>query len=100
MQHVAVAHCDCVQARPDDALVFAQEANLGLEKLLFACGVAPFGDNALAIFRMDGLAPVGAQRLIEAQPGYLVIGGIGIYALARLIGNEDPEWRRVTDRAE
>ena len=49
---------------------------------------------------MDGLAPVGAQRLIEAQPGYLVIGGIGIYALARLIGNEDPEWRRVTDRAE
>jgi hypothetical protein len=49
---------------------------------------------------MDGLAPVGAQRLIEGQPGYLVIRGIGIYALARLIGNEDSERRCIADGAK
>jgi hypothetical protein len=100
MQRVAVAHGDCVQAGPDDALVFAQEANFSLEQLLLSRRVAPFGDDALAIFRMDGLAPVGAQCLIEAQSGYLVIRGVGIYTLTRRIGNEDSEWRRVADRAE
>jgi hypothetical protein len=49
---------------------------------------------------MNGLAPVGAQGLIEAQPGYLVICGIGIDALARRIGNEDSERRRIADGAE
>jgi hypothetical protein len=81
-------------------LVFAQEANLSLEQFLFTCRVAPFGDDALAIFRMDGLAPVGAQRFIEGQSGYLVIRGVGIYTFARRIGNEDSEWRGIADRAE
>jgi hypothetical protein len=100
VQRFAIAHRRCVQACPDDALVFTQEANLSLEQLLVAGRFAPFGDDALAILGMDGLAPVGAQRLIEAQPGYLVIRGIGVDAFTRRIGNEDSEWRVVADRAK
>jgi hypothetical protein len=100
VQLIAVAHCNCVQACPHHTLVIAQEANFSLEQLLLACRVAPFGDDALAIFRMDGLAPVGAQCLIEVQSGYLVIGSIGVDAFACRIGNEDPERRCIADGAK
>jgi hypothetical protein len=100
VQRFAFAHRRRVQTRPDDALVCTQEANFSLEQLLLARSVAPIGNDALTIFRMDGLAPVGAQRLIEVQPGYLVICGVGIDAFARRIGNEDSEWRRIADRAK
>jgi hypothetical protein len=100
VQRFAVAHCDCVQACPDNAPIFALEANVGLEQLLVASRVAPFGDDALAIFGMDGFAPVGAQCLTKRQARYFVICGVGVDAFTRLIGNEDSEWRRIADRAK
>jgi hypothetical protein len=68
---------------------------LAAERHLASRRSVPFVEHPLAVVRMDGLAPAGAEGLLLGKSGDALVGRIGVLAIARGIGNENPEGRRL-----